>query len=139
MKKIRIIPFIAIVVAAAAVVFAILSVFVRRSLGVSMGSFYLAVEACPPAWHRFHVTETWDINRREHPDGAAFHLHADPRTLRQLAEFAGSVTESIGLCDHIAAYSPETSPAHLPRSVLGTAVRFHSYSTPERRGVRAGP
>jgi hypothetical protein len=41
MKKIRIIPFIAIVVAAA-VVFAILSVFARRSLGVSMGSFWSA-------------------------------------------------------------------------------------------------
>jgi hypothetical protein len=68
---------------------------------------YLAAAATPPAWSHFHVTETWDINRREHPHGAAFHLRADQPTLQQLAEFAGSATESIDLCDHIAAYSPE--------------------------------
>ena len=68
---------------------------------------FLASEALPPAWHRFDFTETWDINRTEHPDGAAFHLRADSRTLQQLIQFAGSVTEHIDLCDHIAAYSSE--------------------------------
>ena len=68
---------------------------------------YLATEALPPAWHRFKFIETWDINRAEHPDGAAFHLRADSRTLQLLIQFADSVTEHIDLCDHIAAYSAE--------------------------------
>lgn len=68
---------------------------------------YLSVAAIPPDWHRFNFTETWDINRTEYPDGAAFHLHADSHTLQQLIQFAGSVTEHIELCDHIAAYSAE--------------------------------
>ena len=68
---------------------------------------YLAAAAVPSAWHRFNFTETWDTNRREHPDGAAFHLHPDSRTLQQLIQFAESVTEHIDLCDHIAAYSAE--------------------------------
>ena len=68
---------------------------------------YLAAEALPPAWQRFNFSEAWDANRAEHPEGAAFHLHADNRTLRQLVQFAGSVAEHIDLCDHIAAYSAE--------------------------------
>jgi hypothetical protein len=42
-----------------------------------------------------------------HPHGAAFHLHPDSRSLHQLIQFAGSVTEHIDFCDHIAAYSME--------------------------------
>jgi hypothetical protein len=68
---------------------------------------YLAAEALSPAWHRFSFTETWDINRTEHPNGAAFHLRADSRTLQHLAQFAKSVTEHSDLCDHLAAYSAE--------------------------------
>ena len=68
---------------------------------------FLAAEAVPPAWGRFNFTETWDINREEHPFGTAFHLRADSGTLRQLIHFAESVTEHIELCDHIAAYSTE--------------------------------
>ena len=68
---------------------------------------FLATEAIPPAWQRFSFTETWDINRDEHPHGAAFHLRPDSRTLQQLARFAASVAEHIDLCDHIAAYSSE--------------------------------
>jgi hypothetical protein len=66
---------------------------------------YLAAEAIPAAWHQFHFIESWHINRDEHPDGVAFHLRADSRTLRQLALFAANVTQDIDLCDHIAAYS----------------------------------
>jgi hypothetical protein len=68
---------------------------------------YLSAAAILPAWHGFNITETWNLNRTEHPDGAAFHLRAEGRTLQQLIEFAGSVTEYIDLCDHIAAYSAE--------------------------------
>ena len=68
---------------------------------------YLTTEALPPAWHSFGFTESWDTNRSEHPDGAAFHLRADSRTLQELIRFAGSVAEHIELCDHIAAYSVE--------------------------------
>ena len=68
---------------------------------------YLATQALPPAWHQFGVTESWNTNRTEHPHGAAFHLRADSSTLRQLIQFAQSVTEHIELCDHIAAYSAE--------------------------------
>ena len=68
---------------------------------------FLLAEAFPPAWKRFRPMESWDANRDEHPDGASFHLHADARTLQQLTQFAGSVTEHIDLCDHIAAYSVE--------------------------------
>ena len=68
---------------------------------------YLDAAAIPPNWHRFNFTETWDLNRAEHPNGAAFHLRADGRTLEQLIQFAGSVTEHLDLCDHLAAYSAE--------------------------------
>lgn len=68
---------------------------------------YLAAETLPPAWHRFNFTETWDLNRKEHPTGAAFHIHPDRCTLQQLIQFAKSVTKHIDLCDHIAAYSAE--------------------------------
>lgn len=68
---------------------------------------YLAAEAVPPAWQRFHFTETWEVNRSEHPDGMAFHLRADGRTLRRLSQFAATVTRHMDLCDHIAAYSAE--------------------------------
>jgi hypothetical protein len=68
---------------------------------------FLVEAAIPAAWDQFHPTETWDINRKEHPDGAAFHIRADSRTLQQLTEFAGSVTEHTQMCDHLAAYSAE--------------------------------
>ena len=67
----------------------------------------LAAESIPSTWQRFHPTETWDTNRREHPHGAAFHLRADNYVLRQLVQFAGSVTAHVELCDHLAAYSTE--------------------------------
>ena len=35
---------------------------------------FLAANAIPPAWNAFNPTETWDLNRDEHPTGAAFHL-----------------------------------------------------------------
>ena len=47
------------------------------------------------------------MNRRKHPNGAAFHLRADSRTLQQLIRFTNSVVRHIDLCDHIAAYSSE--------------------------------
>lgn len=68
---------------------------------------YLTAAAAPPGGHPFNFIETWDINRYEYPDGAAFHLHPDSRTLQQLSQFAGSVTRHFDLCDHIAAYSAE--------------------------------
>lgn len=68
---------------------------------------FLAANAIPPAWQKFHPTETWDLNRKEHPDGAAFHLHPTSDVLEQLIHFAGTVTRHIDLCDHIAGYSAE--------------------------------
>ena len=68
---------------------------------------FLVAESLPPAWNCFRPTETWHMNRREHPTGAAFHLRAEPRILQQLANFARSVSEHIDLCDHLAAYSAE--------------------------------
>lgn len=68
---------------------------------------FLTANAIPPAWQRFNTTETWDLNREEHPNGAAFHLHPTADVLRGLIDFAGSVSRHIDLCDHIAAYSAE--------------------------------
>ncbi len=68
---------------------------------------FLAAESVPATWQRFHPTETWDTNRKEHPDGAAFHLRSDSHLLRKLVQFAGSVATPIELCDHISAYSAE--------------------------------
>lgn len=68
---------------------------------------FLAAEAHPPGWHRFGVMESWEVNRKEHPDGAAFHLRAEARILQQLIQFVGSVAHHVDLCDHIAGYSAE--------------------------------
>ena len=68
---------------------------------------FLTANAFPAAWRHFRPTETWDLNRKEHPAGAAFHLRANHHVLRQLIRFAESVTKPIELCDHIAAYSSE--------------------------------
>ena len=70
---------------------------------------FLTSETLPEGWHQFHPTETWDVNRKEHPNGAAFHLRADARILHQLVHFAESLTAHIDLCDHIAAY-PHQQP-----------------------------
>ena len=66
---------------------------------------FLAAESISATWQRFRPREMWDHNRRQHPDGAAFHLHANNRILQQLVQFACSVTAHIELCDHLAAYS----------------------------------
>lgn len=66
---------------------------------------YLATRSVPPAWARFQPTECWDLNREEHPRGAAFHLRTESSTLARLARFATEVERSCDLCDHVAGYS----------------------------------
>jgi hypothetical protein len=68
---------------------------------------FLKAEALPPSEHYFRPLDTFEINRNEYPNGAAFHLRADQRILQQLVRFAGGVDRHIDLCDHVAAYSSE--------------------------------
>ena len=68
---------------------------------------FLAAESVAPTWQQSDYIETWDINRDVYPNGAAFHLHPDSRTLQQLIRFAESVGHHHDLCDHIAGYSSE--------------------------------
>lgn len=68
---------------------------------------FLAAESATPSEHHLRLSDTFDMNRKEYPNGAAFHLPADSRILNQLIRFAESVTNHIDLCDHIAAYSSE--------------------------------
>ena len=68
---------------------------------------FLSTLALTPGWQRFDFIETWDVNRDVYPNGSAFHLRPDDRTLQQLVRFAESVAHHHDLCDHLAGYSSE--------------------------------
>src|SRR5688572_30715083 len=46
-------------------------------------------------------------NRSSYPRGAAFHLSGTTTVIETISGFARSTPDSIALCDHVAAYSPE--------------------------------
>jgi hypothetical protein len=95
---------------------------------------YLAVEACPPAWHRFHVTEDLGYQPQRTPGWCGV---PSPRRSTHVTTTRGVCRERRGAHRSVRSRRrilSRTSLADLSRRVFGTAICFHRIP---RRNVEA--